>query len=113
MKNKIILSEHGDLSVFDTEDRLKGYIEPTDIKSNEYKVFDENGYVIDLSVGVNIKKFLGVTVLKEEIVNVNKTKKLQRDQLDSLIAKYLKISLNSSVAHEDLVELLINTKYNK
>ncbi len=44
MNTQIIIDEHGDLDLFNSEDEVLKYIEPIDIKNNEYEIYDKNGF---------------------------------------------------------------------
>jgi hypothetical protein len=43
MKFPIVLSEHGDITVFADKESAENYLEPQDLTNAEYEIFDANG----------------------------------------------------------------------
>lgn len=50
MKLPIIISEHGDVSVFNTIEAAEQYLEAIDVKNNEYIAYDANGKLLNLKI---------------------------------------------------------------
>lgn len=50
MEPPIILNENGDLSIFDSVRAAEEYVEPIDVRNNEYVAFDRNGRRLELRV---------------------------------------------------------------
>jgi hypothetical protein len=48
MKLPIILDEKGDLSVYDSLEKLLKYVEPIDVRNQEYIVYDSEGRFLQL-----------------------------------------------------------------
>jgi hypothetical protein len=46
MKPPIIADNRGDILVFDTPTQAASYMEPIDVRNNEYRVFDSEGRLI-------------------------------------------------------------------
>ena len=49
-KMAIFAVENGDITVFKTVEVAEKYIEPIDVKNNEYKIYDSRGFVYSASV---------------------------------------------------------------
>ncbi|MUV14522.1 hypothetical protein [Noviluteimonas gilva] len=48
MRPPIIIDEHGDVSVFESVEAAARYIEPIDVRNNEYVAYDSAGYLLRL-----------------------------------------------------------------
>jgi hypothetical protein len=50
MKTPIIIYEHGDISFFESVQDVERYLEPIDVKNDEYIAYDSEGRLLQLSV---------------------------------------------------------------
>mgnify|MGYP005758633445 CR=1 FL=1 len=48
MRPPIVIDEHGDISFFPSVEAACRYIEPIDVRNNEYVAFDSAGYLLQL-----------------------------------------------------------------
>lgn len=51
MKAPIVLDENGDVSLFATVEEAARYMEPIDVRNNEYVAYDSEGYRLKLVPG--------------------------------------------------------------
>ena len=69
MKFPIIIYEHGDILLFTEVNRACDYLEPVDVKNNEYVAYDADGNLLELKVAlVKRKNIVGITVEQEAVV---------------------------------------------
>jgi len=48
MRPPIVIDEHGDISLSPSVEAAARYIEPIDVRNNEYVVYDSTGYLLQL-----------------------------------------------------------------
>lgn len=48
MRPPIIIDEHGDISIFQSVEDAARYIEPIDVRKNEYVAYDSSGFLLEL-----------------------------------------------------------------
>lgn len=101
MKPPIIVSENGDISIYDTlEEAILG-LEAIDVRNNEYEFFDSEGYRL-IAVLISHDLFYlkrSVPLKQERAVLVDKLKKFLTlcgqtemcDDLDALITQMAKL----------------------
>jgi len=68
MEPPIILNENGDLSFFDSIRAAEEYIEPIDVRNNEYVAFDRTGRRLELRVVTRRGWLEQVEILEREDV---------------------------------------------
>ncbi len=109
MKLPIIIYEHGDILSFDSLAEACNYVEPIDVKNNEYIVYDSTGEILNFEVVVRRKKVFFVGLEKEEII-LNGTSKKDKSGLSEKIRKFLALAgrdnLDENVSLPELVKML-------
>ncbi|QMU61548.1 MAG: hypothetical protein GKR92_07500 [Gammaproteobacteria bacterium] len=90
MKLPIILNENSDLLLFSSEEELTSYIEPIDVKNNEYVAYDANGKLLSLLVEAQEYKGRLFGKKTREIVKISSSSNIQKpSELKSSIEEYL------------------------
>lgn len=89
MKFPIIVNEHGDLMLFYSEDSMSDYLEPIDVKNDEYEVYDSEGnqYKLIVESSESNSKFIGRSV--SELVRLGEKKSSDPDKLALLVSAFL------------------------
>lgn len=86
MKEPIIISDSGDVNIFETRQLAERYIEPIDVHNNEFSYYDSEGKILQAIV-VKDSKGTEKTVItdsKEEKFNESKLKQILIDFLEHL-----------------------------
>jgi hypothetical protein len=68
VKPPIVVSEGGDISVFDSVESAEGYLEVPDVENAEFELFDSEGVVLHARVESTTTRILGV--LEKKIVKI-------------------------------------------
>jgi hypothetical protein len=68
VKPPIVVSESGDISVFDSVESAEGYLEVPDVENAEFELFDSEGVVLHARVESATTRILGV--LEKKIVKI-------------------------------------------
>jgi hypothetical protein len=92
MKLPIVLSEHGDITVFTDKESAEQYLEPQDITNAEYEIFDASGDLLCAKVKeVPAKRILGMLGVTSKTVEISDPHKVKNDseRLRDLLAQFL------------------------
>jgi hypothetical protein len=92
MKTPIVLSENGDLSIYDSVSELESHIEPVDVLNSEYEIFDSEGKLLVAKIesrrGSGLFGFLGGKVKFVKVFQPPEAL-IQEERLHKLLVKYL------------------------
>jgi len=122
MKLPIIVSEHGDISLYDSIDKLERDLEPIDVKNGEFEVFDAEGKRLTLGTAIKSTSGLfGIGKINIEMtrVDLKSDGSLDEESLVNLLKNYLvdyvlPKSLIKKVTLQELIEVaLIKDGYAK
>jgi len=103
MKPPIIADNRGDVLVFETVEKAERYLEPIDVKNNEYEIYDAGGWRLTASV---IRDSRG----RERVrLSLNQPPIQDQDKLRTILLEYLSAVMNPKEAidncsFEQLVE---------
>lgn len=92
MREPIVVSENGDINIFDSWAAARTSMEPADVRNNEYMVFDADGCRLSLTIETRRRRVFGVfSVALEEVVleSVDEDPR-HRETLSLLLRGYLK-----------------------
>jgi hypothetical protein len=92
MKLPIIVSEHGDITVFADWESAEQYLEPQDVRNSEYQIFDAAGDLLRIEVrDVPAKGILGKVGVRLPTVEISEPRVVQnhRGRLCDLLAQFL------------------------
>ncbi len=91
MKPPIIITEHGDVSIFESPDDAQMYLEPIDVENGEYQAYDKDGHILNLRViGVDRPSFFGMIRTKRIKVEEASDKKEHPDELKRILLNFFK-----------------------
>lgn len=90
----IIVDEHGDISVFEALDDVERYIEPIDVRNNEYVFYDASGQVLHAEITRQRKegrlaRAVSIVSGTSEVIILRPTDKLRPVALESALKSYL------------------------
>ena len=92
MKLPIIVDDHGDISLFQSAEDACAYLEPVDVKNNEYVAYDAAGMVLELRVGAREGRALfGLINVSREYVFIKPSEphRNHREQLERALRCFL------------------------
>ena len=96
IKNPIILDENGNLLFFRSIDIAERYMEPEDIKNNEYIAYDGEGRLLKLELAENERSiffgFFKVTQFKVKILSTERIPSHKQELEQKLLEFLQKIS---------------------
>ena len=109
MKMPIIIDEHGDLMIFSSKNDACLYLEPVDVKNEEFLAYDSDGYVLPLTVDAELQKskILG-KVLHERVIFLESIGENKAPELELKIKNYLnKVGVKKLNPNSNLNELIL------
>lgn len=110
MNDPIIIYENGDFLFFDSVREAADYLEPIDVKNNEYTAYDVNGRLVDLKIVAESERgFLGISREAERVVFCLRPE-TDTTGLSKKIATYLRnvgiVDIGEDASLPDLVDKL-------
>ena len=95
----IIVSEHGDINVFDSREEAEAYLEPHDVENAEYEIFDNEGIQLLAQVEETPGRGIpGLAGIKLKVVRIRDTSMVSADRLRALLSKFVERSGHGPVA---------------
>lgn len=90
MKSPIIISEPGDVMIFESVEEAQAYIDWQDVENDEYVGYDREGRVLNLRVAKIPVKILFFTLHNREVVIEDSEPEQKRpSELRNLLSNYL------------------------
>lgn len=104
----IVVDEHGDLMLFASETELSDYLEPIDVRNEEYLAYDSEGFRIPLLIEVDQVKvgLFGRKLEREKVVLSDQRGEAVESELKEKIIRYLRAISVEVPVDADLSELL-------
>ena len=106
IKLPIIIDEHGDISVFMSIAEASDYIEPIDVRNNEYLAYDSEGRCLELSIESEIIKGIFNRSINQEKVQITASSVTDSCNLSIKIRLFLEAIGNSVSTKATLPELV-------
>lgn len=105
MKMPIVLSENGDISIYDSLNKLESHIEPVDVLNSEFEIYDSAGKRLSAEVGSRrgsgLFGLLGGTVRFVKVFEPDNAE-VQNDRLQKLLKSHLQNLNELSDSYDDL-----------
>lgn len=89
MRPPIIINEHGDISLFPSVEAAARYVEPVDVRNNEYIAFDSAGFLLQL---VPTEPVISIPGYQSDVPH--------QKQLAQILRSYLERASSTSVPPE-------------
>lgn len=86
MRPPIVINEHGDISLFPSVEAAARYVEPIDVRNNEYIAFDSAGFLLQL---VPTEPVVGIPGYQSDVPH--------QEQLAQTLRSYLERASSTSV----------------
>ena len=118
MNAPIVVSERGDITVFDTMEAAEKYLEAPDVENFEYEIFDSVGNVLYASVEVvRGKRIFGLLGGSSKVVKIlaSSSGACDKDRLRELLTHFLQTPASESIANEvlSLPELIAKARQSR
>ena len=106
MKAPIIVNEHGDVSIFESVEYAEQYLEPIDVKNEEYVVYDSKGHLLQLSVSQKelLSIFGGIELIEAVRISPVGSGSGSSSELRKLLIKFFR-ETKTGVEKSDLLSL--------
>ena len=91
MRLPLIICEQGDLDLFESIESACNYLEPIDIRNDEYIGYDASGQLLKLEIKCIDKSFLGIKTKLEKVI-ITETKIYCEKELIEKILMFFKRS---------------------